>query len=214
MKSVVEKLFLLSVTVLTVTSCLSIESNKMVAVDLGLSVKWATCNIGASDPEEIGGCFMWAGTEEVSGDDMNLDTPCPYLVEVPDMDRFWAKYNSTDYKTVLDPEDDVAHITLRRKWRMPTKEEWEEMLNNCTMSYEAMNDVYGYRFTSNVPGYTDKSIFLPPLLANGLNLGSSYWSSSLDSNDPGRAYCLSIFNYWYIDRCPRNCGCPIRPVTD
>ncbi|MEE1090047.1 MAG: hypothetical protein UH103_01330 [Paludibacteraceae bacterium] len=120
-------------------------------VDLGLSVKWATCNIGAESPEEYGDYFAWGETE-------------------PKETYSWAtykwskgssssitKYNANDGKTVLDPEDDAATVILGENYRMPTVEEGNELIEQCTWSWTTYNNVAGYKVTGPNGNY----IFLP-----------------------------------------------------
>ncbi|MGM9818180.1 MAG: hypothetical protein ACI30B_04270, partial [Paludibacteraceae bacterium] len=94
------------------------------AVDLGLSVKWATCNVGAATPEEAGNYYAWGeiATKETYEWSNYSDTS--------DGGSTFIKY-TTDGKTVLDLEDDAAAVKLGGKWRMPTDAEWTELRENC-----------------------------------------------------------------------------------
>ena len=118
-------------------------------VDLGLSVKWATFNVGATSPEEYGDYFAWGETEPKEtyswatykwGTSSNL-----------------TKYNATDGKTILDPEDDAAQVYWGAKWRMPSKEEVDELTQQCSWIWTTHNNVNGYKVT----GPNGNSIFLP-----------------------------------------------------
>ena len=181
------------------------------AVDMGLSVKWGSFNVGASKPEEYGKLYQWGAVNEVTkGNYLNW----PYMTEpkgaaskyckyVPsDMSKYWLSPSSTvpDNKTVLDPEDDVAHVKLGGKWRMPTVEECRELVDNCTPRATTMNGVAGVELTSRMNGNT---IFLP--LAGHFYEGSDtgrnwvdsrgeYWSSSLlmPFSTPSDAYSLVV----------------------
>ena len=175
---------------------LSIVS-EMEYVDLGLSVKWATCNLGASKPTEYGGYYQWAGTKDVSDTKIKLDwNNCPYHTG-SDYDSGWTKYNmnpsygTVDNKTVLEAMDDAASVAIGGKWRMPTDEEWTELRNtdNCSWTWTTIDGVNGCKVQSKKSGYTDNWIFLP---AAGYryegrlkNVGSQgqYWSSSLCTGD-------------------------------
>ena len=169
------------------------------AVDLGLSVNWGSCNIGANWPEEAGGHYQWAGLTDVTSTSIYLDWDnCPYHTGTSNITG-WTKYilsahashwsgeGAPDNKTVLDPEDDIAHVTLGDDWRMPTKEEWAELLDpdNCSWVKTRYNGVNGYLVTSKKAGYTDKSIFLPAVgnrdhdIFTRQETGGFYWSSSL-----------------------------------
>lgn len=192
-------------------------------VDLGLSVKWATCNVGASKPEEVGGLYAWGETETKT--DYSFST-YKYCI---DGDRYkFSKYNGTDGKTVLEPEDDVAHIKWGGSWRMPTWEEMQELLNQCTWNYTTQNGVEGYRITSKVTGHENNSIFMPfnvymdssTIREGEYPAWGEYWSSTLIAGDE-----LPVVNQsehvWGISFCSdapmgngtyRNEGRSIRPV--
>lgn len=203
------------------------------AVDLGLSVLWASCNLGASSPEDYGDYYQWAGTQDVSSKSINLGYGnCPYHTGligdtgwtkyVPyDKSSYWSGMGSPDNKTILSSEDDAAHVKLGGKWRMPTEIEWTELIDNCTMVQTIQNGVSGYKMTSKKDGFTDKSIFLPIAgyrVRDGLlNEGycGYYWSLSLHSNYPYYAYyaCFGVegASLRYIER---YYGQSIRPVFE
>ena len=173
-------------------------------VDLGLSVKWAACNVGASKPTEYGGYYQWAGTTDVSdtGIDLYWDN-CPYHTG-SNSSSGWTKYNTkssygtVDNKTVLESMDDAASVALGGKWRMPTDAEWDELMNtdNCSWTWTAINGVYGYKVQSKKAGYTDNWIFLPAAGYRTFNKLSYvgtygyYWSSSLKTDMPYEALGL------------------------
>ena len=183
------------------------------AVDLGLSVKWATCNVGASLPEDYGGYFAWGETKEKS--DYSIDTYKWYDSEKYDL----TKYNDDkDGKTVLDPSDDVATVKWGKKWRMPTKEEFEELVDECVWEKTTLNGVNGRLVT----GPNGNSIFLP---ATGCRRETDikyrggyaqYWSATFSFWE--LAYELTYDNgakdgyYLWDDECYY--GNPVRPVTD
>ena len=187
------------------------------AVDLGLSVKWAAHNVGATTPEEYGGYYAWGETEEKDNYDWSTykwcngssDTMTKYCTSSSD--------GTVDNKTVLDPEDDVAHVKWGGNWRMPTKAEQDELRNNCTWTWTTQKGVNGYKVT----GPNGNSIFLPAAgyrSGTGVNNRGSYgfyWSSSLRSNNSGNAYYLSFDSgnfYWNLGgRCP---GHSVRPVCE
>lgn len=172
-------------------------------VDLGLSVKWASRNIGAAEPEEIGDFYYWGETEPRYG----IESSLTYKF------RDGHKYNGTDGKTVLDPEDDVAHVKLGGSWRMPTTKEIDELIKKCTWSWASVNGEIGFLITSNKRRYKDRSIFLPYYYA-GTSGDVGYWSSSFNpSPDRGSASLWISFdgniNSGY---CYRNWQLPVRPV--
>ena len=198
-------------------------------VDLGLSVYWASCNLGASKPTEYGDYYQWAGTEDVSDTGINLDwSYCPYHTG-SDSGTGWTKYNTkssygtVDNKTVLDPMDDAASVALGGKWRMPTDEEWTELRNtdNCSWTWTTIDGVNGYKVQSKKSGYTDNWIFLPAAGSRrGTDLslvgsGGYYWSSSLNTGGPNLAWYV----YFYSDNVSRyrynRCnGQSVRPVSE
>ena len=187
-------------------------------VDLGLpsGIKWATCNVGANSPEEYGGFYVWGETEEK--EDYGWET----YKWCNGSDESFTKYCTNRYlgivdnKTVLDPEDDVAHVKWGGDWRMPTAEEQEELINNCTWEWTALNGVNGYRVT----GPNGNSIFLPAAglredtdVCNRGNYGY-YWSSSLGRFGSDLAYSLYFYDgYWGWVNYYRDLGQSVRPVS-
>ena len=198
-------------------------------VDLGLSVKWATCNVGASKPEESGDYYAWGETKTKTKYKWSTYIFCSsYTDDYTSDDVMLSKYNThssrggVDNKTELDLEDDVAHVKWGGSWRLPTKTELFELVNNCTVSPETLNGVSGFRFRSNITGYTNRSIFMPTTGFMGNNLVSEgtwfeYWSSSLYANSPVSA-CVIIYHYNssdvnpYISAENRYWGHVVRPV--
>lgn len=172
-------------------------------VDLGVSVLWATCNIGATVPEEAGDLYAWGEIEPKEsyewsnykwGTSNNLTK---YNIS--------NKYGSVvDHKVVLEPEDDAATVNLNPMWHTPTRAEWGELLSRCTWTRTSENGVNVYRISSNT---NDNSIILP-------RTSGTYWSSSLVANDPyfepTKAWVLQDF--YYMHRLERYRGFPIRPV--
>lgn len=186
------------------------------AVDLGLSVKWASFNIGASAPEEYGNYYAWGETET------KLDyKKSTYKWGASSLSL--TKYNTdvfygeVDNKTVLDPEDDVAHVKLGGKWRMPTDAEWTELSTSCLLLSETQNGVNGIL----VSAPNGHSIFLPFAgLMDWTDLydaGSRgyYWSSSLNTDAPLAAWHFFLYAS-IIERGEynRSYGHSVRPVCD
>ena len=127
-------------------------------VDLGLSVKWATCNVGATAPEKIGDKFQWGA----------VTTSASYTTEDP---------------YVLPLEMDAAAVNMGGKWRMPTKAEMEELVSNCTWKQKVIGTMNGYEVKSNVNG---GSIYLP-VYYDSYTTDGYYWTSSL-SNSSNNGY--------------------------
>ena len=160
-------------------------------VDLGLpsGLKWATCNVGANSPEEYGLYFAWGETTGYTGEQI---TSGERLFTQDVYDAGTAASILTD----LTLEQDAAHVNMGGKWRMPTKTEEQELLDNCdgvwTDDYNGTG-VVGSVFTSKVNG---NSVFFPA--AGGCNNSSvkyvgsvgSYWSASWDSSS--RAWYLHL----------------------
>ena len=124
-------------------------------------------------------------------------------------------YGTVDNKTILEPEDDVAHVKWGGDWRMPTYAEQQELIDECTWVWTTLNDIEGYEVT----GPNGKSIFLPAAGAldctDALGRGTigCYWSGSLDSGSNYDAYYLE-FNNGNAHRGDyyRYCGFTVRPV--
>lgn len=164
-------------------------SQSMNAVDLGLSVKWASCNVGATKPEGAGEFYAWG--EVRIKKTFNFHT----YFDTCDNARSFTKYRNNGGKTVLGPADDIASIKLGGKWRMPTKSEMEELRQKCRWKWTKRNGVKGYNITSKKNG---KTIFLPAAgsrVDSGSNFVNScgyYWSSTLYSDADAFAYGFSF----------------------
>ena len=190
-------------------------------VDLGLpsGIKWATCNVGATAPEEYGGYYAWGETEEK--DDYSWSTYKWCNGSYNTMTKYCtnSSYGTVDNKTTLDLEDDVAHVKWGGSWRMPTGAEQQELLNNCTWTWTTQNDVYGYKVTSKTNG---NSIFLPAAgLRHGTGLDYSgsdglFWSGSLYESYNNNAYYMYFYSSGYYDFYYdyRYNGRSVRPVTE
>ena len=160
-------------------------------VDLGLSVKWATKNVGASEPEYNGSYYAWGETS----------TKTSYTN---------SNYYYSNNPSILPASKDAANYRWGGNWRMPTKEEAEELMNNCTWTQEYYYGVYGYRVKSKV---NDNSIFIPFAGYNGgssSNTGGWYWTSTYNSSS--KAYVLSIGSSIKVSTDDRYYGNSIRAV--
>lgn len=179
-------------------------------VDLGLpsGTLWATCNVGASAPEDTGNLYAWGEIETkdeynwityqwCDGDKCNSTNQT--LVKYCDR----GHYGVPDGKVTLEAEDDVANVNWGGDWHMPTKEEFQELIDNTTRKWTKLNNVRGYLMT----GTNGNSIFLP----EGVN---RYWSSSLRSNSSGTNADGLDFNSTEMDVSGglRYKGYTIRPV--
>ncbi len=164
-------------------------------VDLGLpsGTKWATCNVGANTPEGYGHYFPWGGTR--------FNDP---------------NYYYTDFTTTLPSSADAATAYWGNGWRMPTKEEMEELLYYCYKKDTTLNDINGILFKSNNNG---NSIFLPfagSLLGDLYDAGSEgcYWSSSFGSGAYNMPWNLHISHYATICEQQGRLNMSVRPVCN
>ena len=177
-------------------------------VDLGLSVKWASFNLGATKPEEFGGYYAWGETEPKVEYSVSTYALCAGTSN--SLTKYCSDSNNghngfTDNKLLLDAEDDAATVVLGNKWHTPTDSEWLSLKNNCTWVWTTVNGVYGAKVSSKISGYTDNWIFLPAAgyrrnsIVNDAGSGGHYWSSSLYSVSPCNALGLSLYSngvYW------------------
>ena len=184
-------------------------------VDLGLSVKWATCNVGATKPEEYGDYFAWGETEPKEVYDWSTYKWCSGSYYTLTKYCTSSSYGTVDNKETLDLSDDAARANWGGNWRMPTRAEQGELREQCTWTWTTQNGVNGYKVTSKING---KSIFLPAAgyrRSSLLDAGSygDYWSSSLSTNSPVSSYHLSFYSSgvgW--DNNNRYYGQSVRPV--
>ena len=185
-------------------------------VDLGLSVKWATMNVGASKPEDYGGYYAWGETVTKNTYDESTYKHCRGSSATFTKYNAYSYLGTVDNKTELDAIDDAAVVNWGGSWRMPTDAEQTELRNNCTWTWTSQNGVNGYKVTSKSNG---NSIFIP---AAGYYLESSlhnagiyglYWSSSLYADNPYYAWRVN-FGSFYVDGgyYNRNSGLSVRPV--
>jgi hypothetical protein len=150
---------------------------KVEVVDMGLSVKWASCNVGASCVYEPGSHFAWGETTTKKNFD---ESNYKWFEYVDYVDGVFNKYcmddNSPYYdgKSALEPEDDAAYVNMGKEWRTPTSEEWNELMDTtkCSWTWTTINEMEGYEVTSNITG---NGIFLP---AVGYRYNSNFTPSS------------------------------------
>lgn len=186
------------------------------AVDLGLSVKWATCNVGASSPEEYGDHYAWGETETKAVYDWNTYKWCKGSFNKLTKYTRNDSAEGTAVRMKLDLTDDAAHVHWGGSWRMPTRNEFHELRENCEWTWTTLNGVKGYKVTSKSTGH---SIFLPP---SGRRYGSRlndvgrygyYWTSSLYKPNPALAWYADFgfgsMEWSYSDRA---FGRTVRPV--
>lgn len=178
-------------------SQVTINANGHEYVDLGLpsGTLWATCNVGATKPEEYGDYFAWG--EVKPKDEYSRETYKWCDRKYDTLKKYCRKswYGRVDGKVVLEPKDDVARVRWGGEWRMPSSEEQNELKVNCIWEWVNQNGVGGYKVISKTNG---KSIFLPTtgfrddLGLNDAGSNGSYWSSSLYTNNSNFASYLSF----------------------
>lgn len=222
-------------------------------VDLGLSVKWARCNVGANKPEEFGDYFAWGDTEPYyeslnplvwkSGktggyteENYKYYSSCKEVVDGnEEVKNGYTKYvlqsnagvdgfeGFYDDKTTLDLEDDAAHVALGGQYRMPTKDEWRELYEDCTWVWTTLKGVEGYKVQSKITGHTDNWIFIPAaghMTQDNLYVDNStgyYWSSSIFQTNASThaTYTRIASNRVNITNGNMRCwGWTIRPVCE
>ena len=176
----------------------------LTAVDLGLSVKWANLNLGATEPWEAGDYYAWGETEPYytyldplvwkDGKEAGYDWPsymwCNGAKESLNKYNTDRSLGNVDNKTVLDLSDDAAHVLLGGKWRMPTKDEWNELISGYEYYWVLTkhNGVNGFSLNTGEVRliFPFAGIFTFLDLQND-GLSSSYWASTLCIEDPTQA---------------------------
>jgi hypothetical protein len=177
-----------------------IEKFKTVApaVDLGLSVKWASWNVGATKPEEYGGYFGWADPTGTKTSTSNSDYP-----------------SANPPNNICGTEYDAAHVHWGDSWRLPTREEQLELVNNCEWTRATINGIQGYWVAGN-----GSRIFLPAgggragTSINYRGSGADFWSGTISSNTAEAYYMWFYGVRQAVEDLPRNMGFSIRPVTE
>ena len=194
-------------------------------VDLGLpsGTLWATMNVGASKPEDYGSYFAWGETEpydENGKSTFNWSTYkwCNGSSSTLTKYNTSSSYGTVDNKTELDLEDDAAYVNWGSNWRMPSKAQFDELINSSytTMEWTTVNGVSGRLITSKTNG---NSIFLPAAgyrddgSLYGAGSNGYYWSRTLYTDNPLNAWYLYFYSdsvyTIYSSRCN---GLSVRPV--
>ena len=192
-------------------------------VDLGLhsGTMWATCNVGATKPEDEGLLFQFGQVDgyrygntnhKFGTNEQNVKDTGSKVIPLTTSGK--------TYKVgeILDLEDDVAHVNIGGKWRMPTKDEIEELLNNTTHEVKTINDLKGMLFTSKI---NNKQLFIPFMQGYWYNgtwysLDKSYasiWSSRVygSVDDAYKLYC-GLSGNAYVNNLRRSCAFSVRGV--
>ena len=186
-------------------------------VDLGLpsGTLWATCNIGATIPEDMGDYFAWGETAPKEIYDM--DNYKWYNSSSDKLTKYCTddKYGTVDNKTELLPEDDAAYVNWGPMWRMPSLDQLQELIERCTWQWVEKNGVFGRLVT----GPNGNTLFLPAAdyrgdnsLNNVQSIGA-YWSRTLDSGSPSGLYFRNFeWKSVYLFSHIRSQGFSVRPV--
>ncbi|MGM9818276.1 MAG: hypothetical protein ACI30B_04755 [Paludibacteraceae bacterium] len=193
------------------------NGHEWVDLDLPSGLRWATCNVGATKPESYGYYLAWGETTTKSTYDWTTykwcngsdDTLTKYCTEI--------RYGTVDNKIDLEITDDAACTIWGGMWSIPTENEWQELIDNCTWKWTTRNGVKGYTVKSKTNG---NSIFLPTAgfrFSNDLNLVGyygEYWTRSLYAEDSRDAWYV-YFNedgVYRMNDGRRSCGQSVRPV--
>ena len=171
-------------------------------VDLGLSVKWATCNVGASSPSGYGDYYAWGETSTKSG---SYEKDTYRFYKNKEMEYLGRDISGTSY--------DVAKQKWGGSWRMPREAEFRELIAKCTWTWTSQDGHFGYRVSRN-----GNSIFLPAAgfhnrsTMTNVNTGGHYWSSTGGYQEATllkfEKTCQVIFDFY------RELGFCIRPVSE
>ena len=214
---------IIALTFAFISSCYNDKDDEPVVpdnheyVDLGLpsGTLWATCNVGATSPEDMGDYFAWGETAPKEIYDMENykwynsanDKLTKYCTD--------DKYGTVDYETELLPEDDAAYVNWGPVWRMPTLEQQQELIERCTWQWVERNGVYGRLVT----GPNGNTLFLPAADYRSDNSPSNegsigaYWSRTLDSGYPSGLYFRNFdWKSVYLFSHIRSHGFTVRPV--
>ena len=201
-------------------------------IDMGTSVLWATCNIGARKPEECGHYFMWGDPEAYRADRTPVSGSTP--VNFDWIKYKWSNgtnksltkycvdssYGEVDNKSVLDLDDDPAFVRIVDETRSPTEEEFKELIDACSTAWVTnYNDtgVNGMLFTSKT-GASQKLFFpasgnLGGLSLNYGNTNGFYWSKSIHTDYSSDGWCLYFGSgHCSMNGCYRCEGMPVRAV--
>ena len=196
-------------------------------VDLGLpsGLLWATCNVGATSPEDYGDYFAWGETQTKTAynwENYRYGHGSHQLTKYCD-DPDYGADGYTDNLTTLEPGDDAATANIGNGARTPTKTEWEEMVNNTTRERTSLNGVDGWKFTAP----NGNSIFLPgagEMSSTGTLLDAGpcghYWSSTLGTDGPDYAWQLGYTSTGFggdlqtMTRVSRKTGISVRAVKN
>lgn len=188
-------------------------------VDLGLpsGLKWSSTNLGAEYPTEYGCYYAWGEVKEKQQFDWTSYLMCKGTLF--SITKYYDEYKKTDNRTILEPEDDAAHVNLGGAWRMPTAGDWAEVIEYCTQTPAKINGVNGLKIYNKKINDPTNFIFLPFAgYRDGVRFHSQeydayYWTSSLYLDYHIYAYAMEFNNYGFSSSyASRDKGLTIRPV--
>ncbi len=194
-------------------------------VDLGLpsGLKWAKCNIGAEKESDYGLYFQWGDIVGYRGGETgkvfawNTYKYCNGSKSTLTKYNTNSSYGIVDNLTTLEPSDDSASVNMGGSWRMPSEEEYNELLNNTTNTWTTVNGVNGRLFTGN----NGNTLFLPASgfsvvnVVSSVGYGGYYWSSTLDSSTPYESWHLNFSSDDFtVENYRRDPGFSVRGVID
>ena len=156
-----------------------VPKETMEYVDLGLpsGIKWAKCDLGETSPEIYGDEYAWGETWTKWSDDYY------YFTDI--VEGQYTKYDSRDKRYFLEKEDDAAYLRLGEGWRIPTWNEMQELIDNCTVTESTLNGRWGAMLISKI---NNNYIFFG--YWNYIGNRSYRWSSALNPSDPSLAKCM------------------------
>ena len=185
-------------------------------------LKWAKCNVGAEKETDNGLYFQWGDTQGYTAEQVGNGQKYFDWQDYKFGDRSHLfKYNSLGGKTVLDLEDDAAHVNMGGSWRMPTTDEWVVLANATTAAWTKNYQGSGVKGLVLIDKTdSSKTLFFPSAGYCGhgsvgyVGSGAFYWSSSLDSNDVSYANRMGLRSSsvdWRFNSA-RYCGFSVRGV--
>ncbi len=214
---------LCAMMLVSVTSCEkgkyrdnSCEHNGYDAVDLGLSsgTLWATCNVGATVPNQVGDFFAWGEITTKSTYDWTTYQWCNYdeSTRKPYFTKYFLENNyeydgKADNISLLEFSDDAARENWGGSWRTPTSKEVEELLQECEWKLDTINKRFYF-----IKGPNGNEIYLP--IVEFQNNKGFYWTSSLNTDLPCSVPTLNIDknSHRVVKNSFRYCGRCVRPV--
>lgn len=194
-------------------------------VDLGLpsGILWAKCNLGAEKETDFGKLFQWGDTQGYSGVDEHRFSWDDYKWGMVSWDNI-TKYNVSDSKSVLDNEDDPMFVATQGKFKLPTKEQLQELIDCTTHEWTNIDSVRGMKFWKKgieEPTEGDSYIFIPTAgdcyaaTHDGIGFWGSVWSASCNESYANYAWVMHFdAGNVYMDNYLRRNGCSVRGVIN